>query len=138
MNSNSIVVTRNKKQKDKSMKRYIGTKVIKAEPKRAWKQFGVHPAGTDGYAVKYEDGYESWSPKSVFEDAYVEITNPVDTDILRFFAFDHLPERLQKISKPFCLLANVIHSTLPLNAERTAALRKLLESKDAAVRANIH
>lgn len=55
--------------------------------------------------------------------------------ILQFFAFDHLPPHLQAVSKPFGLLANHIVDTLPRNAERTVALRKLLESKDAAVRA---
>ena len=54
---------------------------------------------------------------------------------MQFFAFGHLPEALQKISQPFAGLASVIVDTLPRNPERTVALRKLLESKDAAVRA---
>ena len=57
--------------------------------------------------------------------------------ILRFFHYAHLPEKLRAASKPFCDLAAHIVETLPRNAERTAALRKLLEAKDAAVRANI-
>jgi len=57
--------------------------------------------------------------------------------IMQFFEFGHLPEHLQKISKPFGEMANFIIETLPRNPERTVALRKLLESKDAAVRANI-
>jgi hypothetical protein len=57
--------------------------------------------------------------------------------ILQFFAFDHLPERLQRISEPFSFLAQTIVLNLPRNPERTVALRKLLESKDAAVRARI-
>lgn len=62
----------------------------------------------------------------------------MDTEpILQFFAFAHLPEHLQAISRPFGELANNIVSTLPRNPERTVALRKLLESKDAAVRANL-
>jgi len=28
-----------------------------------------------GYKVIYPDGYESWSPKEVFEVAYREVTN---------------------------------------------------------------
>lgn len=55
--------------------------------------------------------------------------------MLRFFEYDHLPEHLQKISKPFCDLAQDIAAFLPRNPERTVALRKLLESKDCAVRA---
>jgi hypothetical protein len=57
--------------------------------------------------------------------------------ILRFFHYSHLPEKLRGASKPFCDLAGHIVETLPRNAERTVALRKLLEAKDAAVRANL-
>lgn len=42
--------------------RYIGTKEI-----TAWEQ---EKDGQPGYAVKYADGYISWSPKAVFEEAY--------------------------------------------------------------------
>ena len=55
--------------------------------------------------------------------------------ILRFFHYAHLPEVLRVRSKPFCDLARMIIETTPRNPERTAALRKLLEAKDAAVRA---
>jgi hypothetical protein len=55
--------------------------------------------------------------------------------LLQFFQYEHLPENLQKVSKPFCDLAIKITSDLPSNPERTAALRKLLEAKDCAVRA---
>lgn len=57
--------------------------------------------------------------------------------ILQFFAYEHLPETLQAVSKPFGDLARSMVETLPRNPERTAALRKLLESKDAAVRAKL-
>lgn len=57
--------------------------------------------------------------------------------ILQFFAWEHLPPHLAAASQPFCVLAQTIVATLPRNAERTVALRKLLESKDAAVRAVI-
>ncbi len=55
--------------------------------------------------------------------------------LLQFFAYDHLPERLQLVSKPFGQLAETIVAVLPRNPERTTALRKLLEAKDCAVRA---
>lgn len=46
------------------MKRYIGTKIIHAVPE-------VHgETGREGYVVRYADGYESWSPKEAFEEAY--------------------------------------------------------------------
>ena len=57
--------------------------------------------------------------------------------IAQFFAWDHLPPHLQEISRPFGDLADHIIATLPRNPERTAALRKLLEAKDAAVRARV-
>lgn len=57
--------------------------------------------------------------------------------ILQHFRYTHLPERLQVASKPFGELARQVVMVLPPNAERTVALRKLLEAKDAAVRALI-
>lgn len=47
------------------MKNYIGVKVVKAEPQEK--------DSRAGYKVKYPDGYESWSPKDVFEKAYREL-----------------------------------------------------------------
>lgn len=55
--------------------------------------------------------------------------------ILQYFVYAHLPERLQAVSKPFGDMAQSIVSNLPRNPERSVALRKLLEAKDAAVRA---
>lgn len=58
-----------------------------------------------------------------------------DDPILRFFHYAHLPPALQPASRPLCELAHQLVTTLPRNAERSVALRKLLEAKDAAVRA---
>lgn len=55
--------------------------------------------------------------------------------IMQFFAYAHLPPHLQEVSRPFGEMAEKVVATLPRNPERTVALRKLLESKDAAVRA---
>lgn len=60
--------------------------------------------------------------------------HPAVAAVLQFFAFAHLPPHLQAVSQPFCELANKIADG-PQNAESTVALRKLLEAKDAAVRA---
>jgi hypothetical protein len=60
--------------------------------------------------------------------------HPATEAILRHFRFDHLPEHLQVISEPFCVLANDLAWKLD-GPELTVALRKLLESKDCAVRA---
>ena len=47
------------------MKNYIGVKIVKAEPQVK--------NGKPGYKVVYPDGYVSWSPKDVFEEAYQEL-----------------------------------------------------------------
>lgn len=64
------------------------------------------------------------------------MTEQVDP-IMQFFAFEHLPAHLQLVSQPFSTLAWEIVGNLPRNPERTVALRKLLEAKDAAVRAKL-
>lgn len=55
------------------MKMYVGVKQVWAEKCKAWKDAGGHKIGDDGYKVIYKDGYESWSPVDVFEEAYREI-----------------------------------------------------------------
>lgn len=61
---------------------------------------------------------------------------PVDeSPIVKYFAYDHLPEKLQHVSEQFHYLAHWVDDTLPNGAEKSTALRKLLEAKDAAVRA---
>lgn len=56
-------------------------------------------------------------------------------EILKYFKWDHLPPKLADISEPFGRLAHDLVLRLPNGAERAVALRKLLEAKDAAVRA---
>lgn len=63
------------------MKDYIGIKRIEAEPMtrekyneyRGWTVPENENPNDEGYLVKYPDGYESWSPKDVFEEAYIEV-----------------------------------------------------------------
>ena len=56
--------------------------------------------------------------------------------ILQYFTYEHLPENLQVVSRPFCELARDLAEREDVNpAEMAAALRKLMEAKDAAVRA---
>lgn len=54
--------------------------------------------------------------------------------ILQFFEYKHLPPHLQNISATFHFAARNLVQIAPRNPERTVALRKLLEAKDAAVR----
>ena len=64
------------------MDKYIGTKLIEAEPAnridgKVFSAYDCCPTGAvvePGYRVRYADGYESWSPKDVFERAYLNMT----------------------------------------------------------------
>lgn len=62
----------------------------------------------------------------------MSLDNP--SPILRYFEFKHLPEDLAIVSGRFYGLAQWIEANLPDGAEKSTALRKLLECKDAAVR----
>lgn len=69
------------------VKKYIGTKLIEAEP--AYRctdnqmrvdiivdpdEAATYYKSEEGYRVRYPDGYVSWSPKEVFEAAYLPVT----------------------------------------------------------------
>jgi hypothetical protein len=58
--------------------------------------------------------------------------------MLKWFAWTHLPEHLQGVSRPFADLADQLCAVVQPGPERTVALRKLLEAKDSAVRAAAH
>ena len=65
------------------MEKYIGTKLVEAEPAyridgRIYVKSQPVPRSLnseDGYKVVYQDGYVSWSPKEVFEEAYRRTDN---------------------------------------------------------------
>lgn len=57
--------------------------------------------------------------------------------LIKFFQSDHLAQDLQPVVERFEELADWIDQSLPESAEKTTALRKLLESKDCAVRAKL-
>lgn len=63
------------------LKQYTGTKTVKVRPMTMGEAYeckllkeGVRPSECEtdkaGYLVEYEDGYQSWSPKDVFDAAY--------------------------------------------------------------------
>ena len=59
-----------------------------------------------------------------------------ESAIMRFFQYEHLPPHLQRHSRPFAELAAGIDAKDSQHpAEKATALRKLLEAKDAYVRA---
>jgi len=58
--------------------------------------------------------------------------------MLKWFEFGHLPPKLQPVSSLFWDLACQLCALVPPGPERTVSLRKLLEAKDAAVRAALN
>jgi len=83
--------------------------------------------------IERVEGMIQSRPNPVYHNKESKMTEP----ILQFFAYEHLPEHLKAVSRPFGELAAWIDVALPRNPERTVALRKLLEAKDAAVRARL-
>lgn len=57
---------------------YVGVKQVTAWPQEK--------DGKEGYAVKYADGYTSWSPKAVFEEAYLPLGH-----------ISHMPPHQQRV-----------------------------------------
>lgn len=57
--------------------------------------------------------------------------------IMKYFAYEHLPAQLQEVSKPIGELAQQMEAILPDGPEKSVGLRKLLEAKDALVRAKL-
>jgi hypothetical protein len=63
------------------MKKYIGCKLLEAKPMtmgdfntfRGWTIPDDENPEDEGYLVKYPDGYISWSPKQIFEKAYLQV-----------------------------------------------------------------
>ena len=87
------------------MKKYIGTKQIEAEPmtmgeayEKNLLQAGRVPNESEktkaGYHVKYEGGYESWSPAEPFEKAYKVADTPLDRMVIEY---DELKQKIDKL-----------------------------------------
>ena len=57
--------------------------------------------------------------------------------LMQFFRYEHLPARLQSVSMQFALVAQTLRDTLPRNEMTIVALSRLIEAKDAAVRAEV-
>lgn len=85
------------------MKKYIGTKQVEAEPMTRGDAFGKHllrekPTVDNfdeaGYHVKYQNGYESWSPATIFENTYRVADTALDRMLIEG---DELTVKLQKL-----------------------------------------
>lgn len=58
--------------------------------------------------------------------------------LLQFFDYFHLPPQLQAISMTFWEVAHNLVVQVPRNPQRDLALQRLIEAKDAAVRAVLY
>lgn len=58
----------------------------------------------------------------------------MNNPIMKYFEYQHLPKKLQSVSKPVYDLAHEMNERLPDGPEKSAGLRKLLEAKDCFVR----
>lgn len=88
------------------------------------------------YPVKPDIFAETYTPADDEDDD--DSTDDLLLDwypVLRYFAYDHLPEHLQGPSKRFHDVAWAVARSVNRSPEAAVALRKLLEAKDAAVRA---
>ena len=92
------------------MKKYIGTKQVEAEPmtmgeayKRNLLQVGRVPNDSEkdnpGFYVRYQDGYESWSPAETFNKAYKLADTPLDRMIIEH---QELNNKIDKLGEFIC------------------------------------
>lgn len=86
------------------MKKYLGTKLVTAKPMTRVEaevilSKSIKPAkqeySGEGYLVRYEDGYQSWSPKEVFDKAYKPADNFLDRLIIER---DEVQQRLSSLT----------------------------------------
>jgi len=106
------------------MKKYLGVKMVGAEVcNRIDSKCLDDNHFEDGYTVVYEDGYVSWSPKDVFEKAYVEFEEFKEP------TKELLPHQVRVVSEAYELSdkvtkldlfieKNEIFDTLPLEERR--------------------
>lgn len=81
---------------------------------------------------------QGFATVELYEKLQAERPTEAHERMLVWFEYAHLPSRLQEISRPFGVLAGSLCLAVKSGPERTVALRKLLEAKDAAVRAALN
>lgn len=86
------------------MKKYLGTKLVTAKPMTRAEaevilgksiKLAKQEYSGEGYLVRYEDGYQSWSPKEVFDKAYKPADNFLDRLIIER---DEVQQRLSSLT----------------------------------------
>lgn len=108
------------------MEKYIGTKEVIAEKMseekailNGWarKNLDNHPM-REGYHVRYSDGYDSWSPKEIFEKSYHLVETPLDR-----LELDKI-ELTEKVSKLAALLHSSRINSVQIKPQLTLLLRQ--------------
>ena len=118
------------------MKHYIGTKQVEAEfmckgeaYKKGLLKAGVVPSEEEssimGYHVRYEDGYESWSPKGVFERAYQVSETPLDRMLIEQNELEDRISRLHVFVKN-CKFEELDIATRAMLASQYGSMREYL------------
>lgn len=80
---------------------YIGTKEVTAFPCKGQM---MNKINEDGYKVIYKDGYSSWSPKDVFEEAYKKADTYIDRMEIEYTELNDRREKLANFIKGTDLL----------------------------------
>jgi hypothetical protein len=106
---------------------YIGTKIVMGEPETK--------DGRDGYAVVYDDGYRSWSPKDVFERCYRHVTD-AEASLLRLLVQARIAAWASRASRHSNDRGNEIMDALgqPLGATKRFPLGKLTPHDEGEIR----
>lgn len=116
----------------------IAAEASQGVPERQGMELPEEPAPQGGPPKPNPSATGGWSGQTEGTAAPVPAVPTVASHVepmLRWFRYRHLPDNLAAVSAPFAELAGRICAAVPRCPERTVALRKLLESKDAAVRA---
>ena len=105
------------------MKKYIGCKVIEAEPMtrgdynkyRGWTIPANENPADEGYLLRYPNGYVSWSPKDIFDKAYLAVDDNKDLPsgvsigpkmVDEFIAFEETTTMGDRTTVVRCVLRN--------------------------------
>lgn len=122
------------------MKKYIGTKQLCAEPMtkgeaydRSLLRGDINPTEREnpGYHVVYPDGYESWSPKDVFDAAYRVAETPVDRINIQWYDIDNKAGEIVqfKQSEAYNNLREVDRAGLDVQFDTMVSLLGILGSR---------
>ena len=77
------------------------------------------------------------SRKNMSINLDTKVDGTKQSTILQFFAYEDANAHLRELTDEFYYMAQYLDRILPTSAEKSVTLRKLLESKDCAIRASL-